>query len=80
MRGGEPPPGRQQDRIRAHILAGVAAVGAALQTRRNDHRIALDAGVLLHKHGIGAGRHRRAGENADRFAGAEREGRRRGRR
>jgi len=29
---------------------------------------AVDPAILLHKNGIGAARHRRAGENAHRFA------------
>ncbi len=68
----EPPPGRQRDGAGAHILAGEPAIGAALQAGRHDDAIAFDAAIFLHEHGIGAGRHRRAGENADRFAGLDR--------
>ena len=69
---GEPPAGRQHDRALAHILAGKPAVGASFQPRRHDDVIALGAHVLLHEHRVGAGRHRRAGEDADRLAGADR--------
>ena len=56
----------------AHILAGKPPVGAELQARRHDDAVAFGRHVLLHEHGIGAGRHRRAGENADRLARLER--------
>ena len=44
----------------------------AFRPGRQHHGGALHPAVLLHEHGIGPGRHRRAGEYADRRAGAER--------
>ena len=65
--------GRQHHRACRHVLAGEPPVGAALEARRHDHRIAFDRHVLLHEHGVGAGRHRRAGEDADGLAGLDRQ-------
>ena len=64
--------GRQYDAARRHVLAGKPAVGAELQARRHGDALAFGAHVLLHEHGIGARRHRRAGENPDGLAGLER--------
>ncbi len=50
----EPPAGRQHDRAGAHVLAGKPAIGAGLEPRRHDHRLAVEAHVLLHEHGVGA--------------------------
>ena len=64
----KPPAGRQRHRAGRDVFAGEAAVGAAFEPRRHDHGAAVDAAILLHEHRIGARRHRRAGEDADRFA------------
>ena len=74
----EPERSRQRDILRPqtlarsertmacrNILAGGTHIGAQPQSRRqNDPAVVLDPDVLLHEYGIGAFRHRRAGEDA----------------
>ena len=69
---GEAPARRQHHGAGAQILARKPSVGANLKARRDDHTPALDAAILLHENGVSAEWHRRAGEDADRFAGRER--------
>ena len=64
----KPPAGGQRHRAVAHIFAGEPPIGAALKSGRHHDAVAVDAAILLHEHRIGAVRHRRAGENADRLA------------
>ena len=73
MLGGQPPPGRQHDGAGTHVFARNPPVGAALEPRRHDHRrsVRVRPHVLLHEDGIGALRHRRAGEDAGGLAGPE---------
>ncbi len=71
MLGLQPPASGQRDRTAAQILASKARVGAALEARRHDHGVAVAPAILLHEHGVGARRHRRAGEDADRLARRE---------
>jgi len=80
MRLGEPPASRQHDDTGAQVLPGQPPVGPKLKASRHDHGAALDAAILLHEDGIGAGRHWRAGEDADRFARGGAHARRHGRR
>jgi hypothetical protein len=68
----KPPAYWQRHCSGADIFAGEPPVGAALQAGRYDDAIAVDAAIFLHKYSIRARRHRRAGEYADRFAGADR--------
>ncbi len=58
--------GRQHHRTDAHIFAGQAAIGAALQARRHNDGAIFGPHIFLHEHGVGVIRHRRAGEDADR--------------
>ena len=53
------------------VFTGQAPIGAALQARRHDDAIAVDATILLHEDGIGASGHRCAGENTRRFTGLD---------
>ncbi len=64
--------GRQHDIARRHVLAGQPAIGAELQPARHRDAVAVDRDVFLHEHGVGADRHRRAGEYPDRLAGFQR--------
>ncbi len=68
--GHQPPAAPQDDAAAAHVLAGAATIGAPLNARRDQDRVALLAAVLLHHHGIRPFGHRRAGEDADRLAAA----------
>ena len=63
----EPPPCRQSNTARAYIFTGQPPIGAAFQSGRDEHAIALGAAILLHEDRIRARRHRRAGKDADRF-------------
>ena len=54
------------------ILPGEPAIGARLQSGRHDDVAAVERAIFLHVDGVGARRHRRAGENADRLARPER--------
>ena len=65
--------GRQHDAALRHVLAGKPPVGAELQAFRHRHAVAVGGDIFLHEHGVGAGRHRRAGENADRLLRSERD-------
>ena len=60
--------GRQNDRAGRHVLTGETAVGAELQPLWHRHAAAFDRHILLHENGVGALRHRRAGENANGLA------------
>ena len=64
----EPPPGGQGDAALRDILAGVAAVGTLLDAGFQPHLAVGEDAILLHHHRVGAVRHRRAGEDADRLA------------
>ena len=55
----------KNDRAFLDVLAGEAAVRSELEPGRQDHLIAVGLHVLLHEDGVGARRHRRAGEDAD---------------
>ena len=58
------PTRRQRHRSGGEIVTGPPDVGAEGDPRRQgDHAVA-GAAVLLHHHGVGPGRHRRAGEDA----------------
>ena len=61
----KPAAGSERERPRAHVLAREPPVCAAREPCRHDHRVAVAAHVFLHEDGIGARRHRRAGEDAD---------------
>ena len=69
--GGKATARRQENGSGAHVFAGEPAVGAALESRWYDHRIAFDAHVLLHEDRIGSRRYRRPGEDADSLAARE---------
>ena len=66
--GPESPAGGQDGRAGRDILSGIPPVGAALDPGRYNDGIAVCPAVLLHQHGVGAGGHRRAGEDANRLA------------
>ena len=64
--------GRQHDMTGGHVFAGKPPIRAEFQALRHGDAIALRRHVFLHEHRIGALGHRRAGENADGFAGFQR--------
>ena len=64
--------GRQHDMTGGHVFAGQPAIRPKFQPLGHGDAIALRGHVLLHEHRIGALGHRRAGENADGFAGFQR--------
>ena len=66
----EPDAGLERHLARAHVLAGLAPVRAALHARRDHHGIAVELDVLLHQGGVGAVWHRRAGQDPQRGARA----------
>ncbi len=61
----QPAADRQHDRPGADILAGPAPVDARPQTGRHRDRASRDLDVLLHHHGVGAGRQSPAGQHSD---------------
>ena len=61
-------PGAQDDRAGFDILAGEAPVRALPDARRDTHGAVFRAAVFLHHHGIEAGWHGGAGEDAHRAA------------
>ena len=70
--GTKPPALAEHHRASLDVLAGMAPVGAALDSGRNHDAVAFAGAVLLHQHRVGAGRHRRAGEDADRLSARRR--------
>ncbi len=70
--GSELPARWQHDGALAEILSRKATVGAALETGRHDDGVAFDPAILLHEHGVGANRHRGAGEDANGLPARER--------
>ena len=61
--GGQQATGRQDGVAGAEIEAGRADVAAGGRAFAHRHLVAVDGGVFLDDDGIGAGGHRRAGEN-----------------
>src|ERR1700712_367114 len=69
---------RRREVTGGNILAGGAHIRAGLQARRQNHPArVVEAYILLHEHGVGALRHRRAGEYPRGVAGPDRFTRRR---
>ena len=64
--------GGERNAAARDILAGMAAVGARLDTGREPDAVAVDDAILLHHHRVGALGHRRAGKDADRLAAPSR--------
>ncbi len=65
--------GRQNDATGGNILARETAIGPELQAFWHRHPVAFDRHILLHENGVGALRHRRAGENANGLTRLERQ-------
>ena len=68
---GQTAPGRQGALATPKIQAGGTHEGARLDRPLEADPIAIGAGVLLKRHGIGTSRQQTAGEDAHRLAGAE---------
>jgi hypothetical protein len=62
--GPETRAGADREAAPRDVLAGPTAIGAGREAGRQDHGVAVDPGILLHRHGIGAGGHRCAGEDS----------------
>ena len=69
---GEPPALAQQHGALGEIDAALAHIAAERGRLVDDDLVAVAAGDLLDHHGVGAGRHHAAGEDARGFAGADR--------
>jgi hypothetical protein len=66
-------PGRQGERAPRHVLARRARIRPALEPRAQPHAaVGQRLGILLHHHRVRTLGHRRAGEDADRLARADR--------
>ena len=63
---------RQQHRSDVEVQAGTANERACLCGIANDDAVPIAVGVLLNQDGVGAGRHGRSGEDANRLPGADR--------
>jgi hypothetical protein len=61
-------PGLQRGNAGGNVFARWTHIGAGLEARGKHDPVAVDTDILLHEHGVGALRHRRAGEDAHRLS------------